>query len=130
MSGAVHDGGNTACGSAFNREHKLTKEHEFKRVFRKPYVSHDTYFKVLARPNSAGNARLGLAVSRRVDRRAAVRNRIKRVIRESFRTHYCAGRPLIDVVVLPRQGIATISNRRLFQSLKGHWARLDRHFEG
>jgi ribonuclease P protein component len=32
-------------------------------------------------------ARLGLAVSRKVDRRAVVRNRIKRVLRDHFRRH-------------------------------------------
>lgn len=36
-------------------------------------------------PDSAGGARLGLAVSRKVDRRAVGRNRVKRVLREAFR---------------------------------------------
>jgi ribonuclease P protein component len=79
-----------------------------------------------------------MAVSRRVDRRAVVRNRIKRVIRESFRRHFLAPAGMVpdrapgagtayplDIVVLPRPGIATISNRRLFASLDAHWMRLE-----
>ena len=71
-----------------------------------------------------------MAVSRQVDPRAAGRNRIKRVIRESFRQHFTANMPRIDIVVLPRRETATICNERLFRSLEGHWSRLDRHFEG
>jgi ribonuclease P protein component len=108
---------------------KLLKAIEFKRVFRNPIVSSDRFFKVLARSNEGDYSRLGMAVSRQVDRHAVGRNRIKRVIRESFRQ--CFGQsfgvvmeknsPGIDFVVLPRREAATICNRQLFQSLQAHW---------
>lgn len=132
MSGAEPGSEKTRAvhGKPFTREQKLTKAIEFNRVFKTPFVSADAFFKILARPNEIGHPRLGMAVSRQVDPRAAGRNRIKRVIRESFRQHFTANMPRIDIVVLPRRETATICNERLFRSLEGHWSRLDRHFEG
>ncbi|MHC4232399.1 MAG: ribonuclease P protein component [Planctomycetota bacterium] len=113
-----------------SRKRKLTKPTEFKRVFKNPVVSSDHCFKVLARTNDKQHPRLGMAVSRQVDKRAVGRNRIKRVIRESFR-HWCSvDCPNLDIVVLPRRETATICNSRLTRSLQDHWSRLERQLEG
>ena len=92
-------------------------------------VSADGCFRVIARPSDVQGHRLGMAVSRKVDRRAVGRNRIKRVVRESFR-HWRAkdaasARGALDVIVLPRSSAATSSNQQLFTSLERHWASLD-----
>jgi len=103
---------------------RLTRPAEFKRVFTKPAVCADECFKVLARRSDANRPRLGMAVSRQVDRRAVGRNRIKRLIRESFRQQFSDSGPAVDFVVLPRQASATISNRRLRLSLDRLWMRV------
>lgn len=113
-----------AARRSFPRTARLTRPAEFKRVFAKPAVSVDVMFKVLARAGETGRSRLGMAVSRQVDRRAATRNRIKRIVRESFRRHFGANGPAVDFVVLPRRESATICNRQLGLSLEGHWARI------
>lgn len=118
-----------ASPQAFPRSARLTKPGDFKRVFDQAVASGDAYLRVLARPGAGSRSRLGMAVSRQVDRKASVRNRIKRVIRESFRQSFGAqGRyantePL-DFVVLPRTACGTISNAQLFASLEKHWARV------
>ena len=111
-------------GSSLPRQARLTKPTEFKRVFNRPIVSADRMFKVLARRSDGPNCRLGMAVSRQVDKRAVGRNRIKRVIRESFRQHLGDMEPAVDFVVLPRSESATISNWQLRHSLDKHWARI------
>ena len=80
---------------------------------------------VLARNNSGGVARLGLAISRKNARRAVDRNRIKRVVRESFRQHLELLRGL-DIVILGRSGIAGKSNEELRAALDTHWNKLAR----
>jgi len=40
---------------------------------------------VYAKPNALAYARLGLIVSKRIERHAVKRNRIKRILRETFR---------------------------------------------
>jgi len=111
------------------RSARLIKPNDFKRVFKKPTVSRDHCFKVLARVNDKDRSRLGMAVSRKVDKRAVGRNRIKRVIRESFRKAFNppsdANMKSLDIVVLPGQESATICNKALFSSLEKHWLRLD-----
>jgi ribonuclease P protein component len=112
----------------------LTRPAEFKRVFDSAKTSGDRAFRVLARTGTAGLTRLGMAVSRQIDRKASGRNRIKRVVRESFRRHFGPGGPLdstvpLDIVVLPRQGCASISNAELAASLDNHWKRIVAQFE-
>ena len=75
----------------------------------------------LKRP--AGNARLGLAVSRKVSKRAVERNRIKRVVRESFRAQR-EGLPALDILVIPRASAAGSPNCALFADLGLAWPRL------
>lgn len=96
----------------------------FDRVFKRAARSRDRYFTVLARPGPQG-ARLGMAVSRRVDRRAVARNRIKRLVRESFRHHkdIVGG---LDLVVLARRECVAADNAELFASLEHHWQALSR----
>jgi len=87
-------------------------------------VSSDAWFKILARRDGGGGPRLGLAVSRQVDKRAVARNRIKRVVRESFRQSFADSGLAVDFVVLARRESATISNRQLRRSLNSHWVRI------
>ena len=110
--------------NALPRAARLTRPAEFKRVFTKPVVSADDCFKVLARRGLTDRPRLGMAVSRQVDKSAVGRNRIKRVIRESFRQRFSGGEPAADFVVLPKRASATISNRQLGVSLDRLWARV------
>jgi ribonuclease P protein component len=132
MSDAVSGSKKTkpSSGAVFTSTYKLRKAIEFKRVFKNPVVSSDQFFKILARLNQEENSRLGMAVSRQVDKRAVGRNRIKRVVRESFRHRYSREKICLDIVVLPRRETATICNKRLFRSLQGHWSRLENQFEG
>ena len=66
-----------------------------------------------------------MAVSRKVDKNAVGRNRIKRAVRESFRHWRVARRECeemaLDIVVLARPGCASTCNKQLFYSLDKHW---------
>ena len=81
---------------------------------------------MLARRNGQVGARLGMAIPRRRVRRAVCRNRIKRVLRESFRTH-CGELAGLDLVVLARSGVERIPNAELRRLLAGHWRYLSRY---
>lgn len=63
-------------------------------------------------------ARLGLAVSRKVDPHAVGRNRIKRVLRDCFR-HHRADLPGGDYVVVARVGAAKCTSDELRQAFLG-----------
>jgi len=117
----------------FSRQSRLLKPAEFKLVFNKPLRSGDDCFRILARPNKTQRHRLGMAVSKKACAKAVGRNRIKRVIRESFRLTLVGSTQdkTLDFVVLPTAEAANQSNKALDESLSAHWRRLIRKaFEG
>ena len=113
----------TVQGARFNRRVRLLKPAEFSRVFKKALRSSDRQFTILAAANDLGFPRLGLAISKKHARRAVDRNRIKRLVRESFRQNL-ASIPSADLVVMAKPMTKNARNQELFESLAAHWRRL------
>jgi ribonuclease P protein component len=90
------------------------------RVFKKATRSRDKCFTVLCRDNEGRPARLGLAIAKKNCRAATGRNRIKRIIRESFRINQAELEGL-DIVVINQAAASNSTNRQIFDSLHGHW---------
>jgi len=112
----------------FSRQSRLLKAAEFKLVFQQPVRSGDDCFRILARANGKQRHRLGMAVSKKACAKAVGRNRIKRMVRESFRARM-VGRVTdntLDFVVMATVQAANQSNRVLDESLSAHWQRLTR----
>ena len=107
----------------FEKCARMLKAEEYTLVFNKAHRSRDQYFTVLARPKDTGHVKLGLAVSKKKAKKAVSRNRLKRIIRESFRLSQnliaCA-----DYVVMIQQNGEKVSNKQLFSSLEKHWQNL------
>jgi ribonuclease P protein component len=80
-------------------------------------------FSVRYRSNGLDHARLGLAISKRVSKRAVERNRIKRLLRESFR-RVRAQLPPIDLVVMARETAAGLPGPELLAEIDALWRRL------
>lgn len=91
----------SAADLSFPRTHRLVKGYQFDAVFKSRSISHRTdCIRILGRPNDEPYARLGLIVAKRILPRAVDRNRVKRLIRETFR-HRAAELPAIDLIVQP-----------------------------
>lgn len=114
------------CSGAtrFPRRVRLTEAEDYQRVFKGCcYRLNNRWMTVLATPNRQQHPRLGLAISRKVARNAVARNRIKRVIRESFR-HWQTRLDALDIVVLGRSGVSTQSGKTLDNALEKLWIKL------
>ena len=70
--------------------------------------------------NDKNSARLGMAVSTRAAGQSVNRNRLRRLIRESFRMHR-EELPAVDVLVTARAGSAKATNAEVFASLARAW---------
>src|SRR5437763_11036583 len=70
----------------FPKSHRLGGKHEFSAVFETKMRESRGPLTIYAKANELGHPRLGISISRRVGT-AVRRNRIKRLLRESFRHH-------------------------------------------
>ena len=84
----------------------------------------DPFFLLIVLPRQDAAARLGMAISRRHARSAVERNRVKRLVRETFREHR-GTLPPVDVVVMLRSATAGTPNPVLRQGLQRLWGLLE-----
>lgn len=106
---------------------RLLTAAEFQQVFtRCEHKASDRLMTVLAVNNGLGHPRLGTAVSIKAAGNAVKRNRIKRLIRESFRHHQLALAGL-DLVVTVRHGLSVRSNSQILNILDAHWRTIAAH---
>ena len=101
----------------FPRAARVRARAEFDRVFASGRRLSDALLALHWLQDGAAPARLGLAVSRKVDPRAVGRNRIKRTLRDRFR-HLRAQLPPGSYVLVARAAAARADNAALCASLQ------------
>lgn len=100
----------------FPRKHRLLKRIEFINVRRHGVYVKSQGFNVQYCENKLKHPRLGIIVSKKVDKRASRRNLIKRKIRESFRL-LSKKMPPVDIVVLAKDKFAFHSKHIISDSI-------------
>jgi len=108
----------------------LRKSWEFDKVYQNGRRLHGKGFTLICRPNETDASRLGISVHRKI-RGAVKRNRIKRIIRESFRLwrkQYPAGADIVFAVrpdfssahpIDISAAVATLAGKPLARSCSG-----------
>jgi len=96
---------------------------EFKRVYAGGRRLGSEYFTVNLQGNGATAAQLGMSIAARILRRAVDRNRVRRLIRESFRVHQ-QRLPALDIVIGVRAGVQSVDNARLRAGLEKLWQKI------
>jgi ribonuclease P protein component len=109
-------------GERFRAENRLTKPKEFRFVFSSRLRSSDKSLLFIAKDNGNKLARLGLTVPKKHISKSVDRNRLKRVVRESFRLrkNLLEGK---DVVVLIK-GSLDVNSELIEPRLATHWEKL------
>ncbi len=116
-------------GFAFPRCLRLLNAGDYSSVFNDVHVRvADKHLLILARPNELSHPRVGLVIAKKHVRRAADRNQVKRILRESFRLHQHQ-LPNMDLVILARQGLGALEKPELHQLMEKSWKRLLRYAE-
>ena len=105
----------------FNKTRRLLKKSEYDNVFNQAKKLVTSDFIILYRENAIGHARLGLALSKKMIAKAHDRNRLKRQLRETFRTRTL---PAVDIVVLARNGVSKVQNSIITTRLDSVWDKL------
>lgn len=110
-------GKNTVQPARYPRSARVRARPEFDAVFTRGRRAAANALFALHHLPADHPARLGLAVSRKVDKRAVVRNRIKRVLRDHFRRER-HGLPAGDYVVVARTGAARASGAEIASAFR------------
>jgi len=96
----------------FPRHSRILKTGQFDRVFKSGKKKRVHSLLILYLENPLGYARLGFALSKKRVRHAVQRNRVKRVVRESFRRHRDI-LPALDIVVVAGANLAACENEMI-----------------
>lgn len=109
---------------SFGKRNRLLSARDYSRVFA------DTRVKaacpellIIASGNELAQPRLGLVIAKKHVKSACQRNRLKRLIRESFRLRQ-AQLPALDIVVLARKGLSELDNAAANRVIDKQWQRL------
>ena len=114
---------------SFDKSLRLLNAGDYQAVFDQSRLKVSTAeLLFLANANGLDHPRLGLVVAKKNVRLAAQRNRLKRIVRESFRMQQ-SRLPGIDVIVLARKGVDKLDNPTLHRTCKQLWRQLEKRAE-
>jgi len=107
-------------GRTFSRELRLLTAEQYSHVFADARRFGNQSFTLLVRLNDQDHPRLGLAIAKKSAKRAVDRNRIKRLLRESFRNRQHQ-LPPIDIIAMCRPSATKLTNEQILQQLEKQW---------
>jgi ribonuclease P protein component len=98
------------------KSHLLRKGWEFEQVYKKGRRLHGKGFTLIFHHNELEHSRIGISIHRQI-KGAVKRNRIKRIIRESFRLHGELYPQCADIIFALRPGVALGSTADVNQAV-------------
>jgi ribonuclease P protein component len=104
----------------FPAQLRVRRKADFDTAYRVGRRFGDNLLSMTVRPNTAGVPRLGLAIAARTVGNSVARNRLRRLIRESFRLVQ-RELPQVDVIVGARAGVRVATAPRVRESLASLW---------
>ncbi len=113
---------------AFTKKRRLLNPAQYQRVFDNVDCRQGgKYCTLLSASSSLDESRLGLIVAKKNLKLAVQRNRVKRLLRESFRSAYPQLLTLehcCDVIALAKASAANASNEEIRNELQKQWLKL------
>lgn len=94
--------------SSFGPELRIKKRADFLRIQNRGKKARTAHFLLIAAPSQSEHSRLGITVTKKIDKRAVKRNFIKRRVREFFRLNRSRISRPCDIVVIALRGAAEL----------------------
>ena len=109
--------------AAFGKNRRLLKSSDYTEVFdnNSVRVAHPNLL-IISEPNGTEMSRLGLVIGKKNVPTAVARNKIKRVVRETFRLTELP--VAVDLVFLARKDLGKLSSAELSALIQQSWGRL------
>ncbi len=104
--------------------YRLTKDKDFNRVFKKGNSSFNKILGIKAVKNSLEYSRFGILVGAKISKKAVLRNKIKRQIREIIKLDLKNIKSGFDYVIISLPAIAGKSYKEIEESVRNNIKRL------
>ena len=105
----------------------LAEKLNFDRVLSSSTVSEDKFFAIFYAPNKAPRSRVGISAAKRIVNKATKRNKLKRLIKNSFLSDLKCKRSVDVIVRVKHQASRVADDKILLQSLTNHWQKIMKH---
>ena len=102
----------------------LAEKLNFGLVFSSPTRSEDAFFATFYAPNKTPTNRIGVSIAKKIVRKAVKRNKLKRLIKNSFLGGLSCERGVDVVVRVKYQAARAASDKMLHESLTNHWQKI------
>lgn len=104
----------------FKKNFRLSSISKFYTFYSKSYRIYTSEFILLQQVNNLNYPRLGISISKHNINKAYNRNRIKRIIRESFRLLQYKLR-VMDFLIVVKKTVCCMNNQFILRCLKNLW---------
>lgn len=88
-----------------HRKNRLKKTKDFENAWRTGKIAREGFLLLKKAKNNLTETRFGFAVGLKVSKKAVVRNKIKRQLREAIRTNLKSIKPGFDIIISAIPGI-------------------------
>jgi len=105
----------------------LAEKLNFDRVLSSSTVSEDKFFAIFYAPNKAPRSRVGVSTAKRIVNKATKRNKLKRLIKNSFSNDLKCEAGFDVVVRVKHQASRVADDKILLDSLTSHWQKIMKH---
>ena len=110
---------NLSSGYRFCKSMRLLRRPDFLRIQSTGEKLYSKQFLILYTPGKTSCSRLGIVITKKVDKRAVVRNSIKRRLREAFRLNYAKIGDPFDFVIIARKNAGACSYTEIERQMIG-----------
>jgi ribonuclease P protein component len=97
---------------------RLTNNKDFQQVYRRGRNSTTPFFNIHALPNKAGITKIGIVASKKISKKAVVRNQIKRRVREISQEFYNKLIPGQNIIITIKPNAVTIEFSKLREEIQ------------
>lgn len=111
---------------SFAKKDRLLKRSEFIRVSKSGRHFYSRHFLLVTVPGTREGSRIGITVSKKVSRKATVRNRIKRSCREYFRQNRDRIAGKRDIHIIAGKDAAELTATQTFHALQTVFDRISK----